>query len=110
MNGIVPDSVVRALNEVGFVLSANGSGEPVFHRRGRVREFELHLSPTTSGSWQVRLRARDPGGPWEWLRIEGLVTGGETGLALSEAQLIGSFPLLLDKQIIPYADRTAFGE
>ena len=110
MNGIVPDSVVRALNEVEFVLSGDGSDGLVFHRRGRVREFELHLSPTTSGSWRARLRARDPGGLWEWLRIEGLETGGDTGLEVSGAQLNGSFPLLLDRQIIPYADRTAFGE
>jgi hypothetical protein len=110
VNAIVPDGVVKALNGVEFVLAGDASGDPVFHRRGRVREFELHLAQTKSGSWRARLRGRHPGGPWEWVPIEGLTTGAGTELELSTAQLNGSFPLLLDKHIIPYADRTAFGE
>lgn len=109
MNGTVPDGVVQALNEVEFVLSADASGDAVFRRWGRIREFELHLSRTKSGSWRARLRARHPGGPWEWVPMEGLTTDDGTVLELSAAQLTGSFPLLLDKHIIPNADRTAFG-
>jgi hypothetical protein len=110
VNMVVPDAVVKALNEVAFVLEGDASGDPVFFRRGRIREFELHLTQTKSGSWRARLRGRHPGGPWEWVPIEGLATGAGTELELSTAQLNGSFPLLLDEHIIPYADRTAFGE
>ena len=110
MNPIVPDGVVKALNGVEFVLAVDASGDPVFHRRGRVREFELHLTQTKSGSWRARLRGRHPSGPWEWVLLEGVTAGAGTELELSTAQLNGSFPLLLDKHIIPYADRTAFGE
>jgi hypothetical protein len=75
-----------------------------------VRHFELYLTSQSAGLWRARLRARQPGGPWEWVRIEGLPTDGGTAIEMTDNQLTGRLPFLLEKHVIPGADRTAFGE
>jgi hypothetical protein len=110
MTGAIPGAVVRALNDIAFVLTADAAGQPVFHRAGRVRDFELYLTSRSLGLWHVQLRARHPGGPWEGVRIGGLPTDGSTAIDMTDHQLTGHLPFLLEKHVIPGADRTAFGD
>jgi hypothetical protein len=110
VTGAIPDAVVRALNEIEFVLTGDAAGQPVFHRSGRVREFELYLTSQSAGLWRARVRVRHPGGPWEWVRSERFPADGSTAIELKDNQLAGYLPFLLEKHVIPGADRTAFGD
>ena len=106
----IPDAVVRALNEIEFVLTADTDGQPVFHRRGRVREFELYLTSQSPGLWRARVRVRHPGGPWESVRSEALPADGSMAIELKDNQLTRYLPFLLEKHVVPGADRTASGD
>ena len=106
----LPKSVVRDLNAVGFVLTME---EPAFAfvRLALGSELYLQVEPLPNGRWRIRLSWRDP---TKWGRIANplvpvsLAKLGEKSvdgsLELQTAELVSSFPRLLETCILPTND------
>lgn len=103
----LPRSVVRDLNRLGFVLTAEQP--PLsFVRMALGSELWLRIEPLSSGRWRVSLAYREPA---DWGKIPNPVVpvslgrhSGDGTLELETTALVEDLVSLLERCILPTVD------